>query len=377
MSIVNLQDEPIYCRSPYIIEVNETSPTPNTGSKIELSIWNFGTTQPTQPTYVLSKLIPSPTNLSMVYNISHYVKEYITWVKNEPTPNQSNDNAPSNTWCYVEVKRYFEANNTPYTLIDTKTYIVFDGYGYYEEGYNPQLNIFGLQTNSTYEYFYDPLNLPSSSQDELSRYGALRIIPQVDYQVRYSELGTSNVQTVTYSSANLNNRPIIETFAVYPPYAFNGNKVEYLDDLGVVLGTWTFKPKEECHYTPVICDFVNKLGAWQRVVFFKVSKTSINTTSKDYNLYSKDLINYNPSIEQKKVFNMNGTQKIKVNTDWVDESFNETVLKPLMLSEVVRLNNKPVKLITKSTELFESINTPVINYQLEFEYAYQVINNVV
>ena len=75
MSIVNLQAEPIYIRSPYIIEVNQPL---NTASRIEIFIWNNGTTPPTQPTYTLSKKIASSTNLQMTYNISHYVKEFIT-----------------------------------------------------------------------------------------------------------------------------------------------------------------------------------------------------------------------------------------------------------------------------------------------------------
>ena len=48
-----------------------------------------------------------------------------------------------------------------------------------------------------------------------------------------------------------------------------------------------------------------------------------------------------------------------------------------MLSEVIRLDNKPVKLNTSKTELFEHINKKMINYELEFEYANAVINNLV
>ena len=47
-----------------------------------------------------------------------------------------------------------------------------------------------------------------------------------------------------------------------------------------------------------------------------------------------------------------------------------------MLSEVIRINNKPATIKTSSTELFEHINKKLINYKLEFEYAYWTINNV-
>ena len=73
MSIVNLQSDPIMCRSPYLIEVNQTFPA-NVGSKVELFLWNYGDTPPTSPTYVLSKLIPAPSQLQMIYNISEYIR---------------------------------------------------------------------------------------------------------------------------------------------------------------------------------------------------------------------------------------------------------------------------------------------------------------
>jgi len=40
------------------------------------------------------------------------------------------------------------------------------------------------------------------------------------------------------------------------------------------------------------------------------------------------------------------------------------------------IDNKPVKLSSKSTELHKSINKKMINYELSFEYAYMTINNV-
>ena len=86
--------------------------------------------------------------------------------------------------------------------------------------------------------------------------------------------------------------------------------------------------------------------------------------------------NYNTLEGQRKVFNTSAKKSIKVNTDWVDEDYKD-LLKQLMLSERILVNNLPVKLNTKSTELFKSINTKMINYQLEFEYAYNDLNNVI
>tara|TARA_R110001606_G_scaffold374687_1_gene532618 strand:+ start:1846 stop:2985 length:1140 start_codon:yes stop_codon:yes gene_type:complete len=379
MSIVNLQVEPIYCRSPYIIEVNNTFPV-NTGSKIELFLWNEGSTPPTSPTYVLSKLIPAPDKLQMLYNISNYIKEYISFIGNDPAVNVIPKDSTYNEWCYVKVKRYYEAPANSYNLLDEKTYYAFDGYGYYEQGYNPELSIYGLAPNTTdnyYDYFADPNNIASGVQPFNNKSGDIRIIGTNGYIIRYTNLVSGSVNEFTLGGLGITISYVVKIYAVFVGAWSQGNKIEYVDDLGTTLATWIFRPKEECKYTPIACDFINKYGAWQRTFFYKASSTSLGTTKKEYDLYSRDLVNYDPRVEQKKVFNLNGTETIKVNTDWVEEAYNELVLKPLMLSEVIRLDNKPVVLKTQKTELFEHINKKMINYSLEFEYANAVINNLV
>jgi hypothetical protein len=163
---------------------------------------------------------------------------------------------------------------------------------------------------------------------------------------------------------------------VYSTYGAVGNKLEIIDGSAAVLFTATFQPKEECKYTPVQLDFVNKFGAWQREWFFKASNDSLAVENTEYNLMPSRYPNYSTLEGQRQVFNANGKKMIRVNTDWVSESFKE-VIQQLMLSERILINKKPAKLNTKNTELFKSINTHMINYQLEFEFAYDVINSVV
>jgi len=86
---------------------------------------------------------------------------------------------------------------------------------------------------------------------------------------------------------------------------------------------------------------------------------------------------YNQAKGQRQTFNTNGKSSIKVNTGWVDETWGE-VLKQIMLSERILIDTyKPAKINTKSTELFKHINTKQINYSLEFEFTYDVLNSVV
>jgi hypothetical protein len=48
-----------------------------------------------------------------------------------------------------------------------------------------------------------------------------------------------------------------------------------------------------------------------------------------------------------------------------------------MLSERILIDEKAAKLNTKSVDLKKSINSNMINYEMEFEFAFDTINSVV
>lgn len=368
MSIVNLQAEPIYVRSPYVIDVNVAS---SLASAVEIYIWNNGDTPPTTPTYTLQKDIPTATNFEMTYNISSYVREYIDWTFNDLAYSSPNTIPPNSQWCYVKVIRKYKNSFGVYIDIDTKTYYAFDGYGYYEQGYNPELGIYGLIDGATYEYFNDP----GYTGQYLERYGDIRYIPTAGYTLRYTNLVSGLIQNVLITGGMV--EPVLTTYAVPTAMSDDGVKFEYVDLSSTVLFTAYFKPIQECKYTPVVVDFVNKFGAWQRVFFFKASRTKLTTTRNEYSLFKRELVNYDVDVPQRQQFNVEGKKSISLNTGWVDQTFNENVLEQMMLSEEIRINRLPAKMMTQSTELFEHINKKMINYKLDFEYAYDTINTII
>lgn len=355
----------IFARSPFIIEINEAS---QIETKVELFIWNGTGSAPTSPTYTLSKLIPSPTVTRTTYNISPYLKEFLSHTSFQNNYNSSNQALTSTEWCNVSVKKYKKLTTTFTQVGSTTTYKVFDGYGLYTEGYNKDLGNY-LLDQGTYYYLYDSNAVLAS--DPLKRAGDISWIGVGGYKVKYTELNTGTTNTVTIPSGG-----VITTYRVYPTYYDNGNLFQILDASNNVLWQATFKPKTECKYEPVCCDFINRYGAWQREYFFKASKNSINVENTEYNLLQNNLVSYDVLEGQRKTFNTNYSETITVNTDWVDESFSEN-LRQLMTSERILLDNRPVKINTKSTELFKQINTKMINYTLEFQYASDIINNVV
>jgi hypothetical protein len=342
----------IFARSPYLIRIAESG---QNGSKVELFL--SATTFSASPQYTLSKLIPASNDVETLYDISPYIREYISF----PTPTNLVINTavanPTNERVNVRVKRYKLVGST-YTLLDTTDYIAFDGYTYYESGYNYDLGNYGLDQGN---YYYNPAN------DE----GIIRVTTGASFTARY----TSFHSTPLITSLAISNG----TFDIPRRRDANydvGNKVEILNASSAVQATWYFYPQEECKYTTVRIDFINRYGAWHTEFFFKASNDTFSVENTEYNLLQTDSYNYNVQEGQRKVFNANGKKSIKVNTGWVYETWNET-LKQIMLSERILIENKPAKINSKSTELFKHINTKQINYSLEFEFAYDVINSVI
>jgi len=349
----------INARSPYIISIDEIG---STDTKIHVFLWSGSGSAPTYPTYVLSKLVPSTTNFLTQYNISPYVREFIDHsVRQNIYPTYPID-TPSSQWCNVQVKRYADG-----TLLDTTTYFGVDGYGNYTQGQNPiNGNYFLIQ--GTYYYPYDITINPSVNQ--LRQAGQFTLYATSGYTYKYTNLSTLATTTGTFGSNKFVDIPCVISANIAV-----GNKLEILNG-STVLSTYIFKPQIECYYNPITIDFVNKYGAWQRTFMFKASYRSLEINNTEYNLLQADLLSYDIQEGQKKTFNTNGFDRVKMNSGWVDESYSE-VLTQLLLSERILINGSPAICLTKTLDIQDSLNINLINYQLEFKYAYDSINSVV
>lgn len=137
--------------------------------------------------------------------------------------------------------------------------------------------------------------------------------------------------------------------------------------------TTTLLITDECKYAPVDIAFQNKEGALQVFTFFKARKDS--TTIKSENYESSRPIGSHQFVK----FNVNSKSKFTVNSGFITEDKNSTV-KELLLSERVWILDGaaavPVNVSTTSFEQKTRVNDKLINYAIEFEYAYNDINNV-
>ena len=334
----------ILVRSPRI--VSETGVV-NDDIKCEIYLWNEPSSIPANPTYTLNKPIPSTIQTTVYFDVSPFCKRYINHLSY--TEVVTDTEAFDEDYCYCTVMVY--KNDV---LQDTYEYIAFDGYGYFEDGYNPDFNEQFL-TEGTY---YVETGVNSGGLYYYDDGGS-------SWQARWTGLSTGNVytQNLAYTIG-------------YVPYinvntAGEGNTLEILKG-GIVQYTYTFEELEECKYDTYKCDFINKFGVWQRLVFFKASRTNISMSNKEYNQLPTTP-NYNVKSNIRTAFNINAQETITCNTGWVNEGYDE-VIKQLLMSEKILLNDKPVLIDTKSVELQKNINNKNINYQMAFKYSNPVLN---
>jgi hypothetical protein len=363
----------ISVRSPYFIIVNEAS---QVGSKVELFIWHKGETEPATATYTLSKKIASATQIKNTYNISNYAKEFIN---NISSAYNGFITEVTDDWVYVKVKRYKETSASNYTLLNTETYVACNGYTKYQDGFNEMINNTFIpatlyQQNKTYKFFYDDfpsiyffIDYTNDADEYLVRYSNFEGIPNIDEEtILNGETETQYLFSIPISLGGVD--------------YVDGNKLEIVKN-DVVIATYIFKTECEIKYSPITVEYINKYGGWDFITFFKARTENWEVKNKEYQLLPND-VDYNILIGQSKAFNYEAKQSIKVNTGWLNESYNE-LIKDLMVSETILLKDtidaslQPVKLKTMSTDLKTSLQDKMINYQIEFEYNFNQINNVI
>lgn len=350
----------IYTRSPYFITVNETG---QVGSKIELRIWNGTGSAPTDATYTFSKSIASATQIENIYNISPFVKEYID---NVAPIYAAGETDYTTMWTNVQVKRYKETAVGVYSLLDTTTYLGTNGYTTFADGYN--------YTNASNTFM-----LLSDNAKEI-KYDITKSIPYVNVLISPD---SGDVITATYKDLRGRNELVVgytETKGMLKiPLTTTNVKYNKGNTLTISYNDTDFvynvKPICEPKYSPVICSYINRFGGWQFLTFFKTRIDNINVKGSNYNLL-QDSIDYNTSKGQSKSFNINGKQSVKLSSGFVPENYSD-LIQDLLLSETVLLDGLPVEVKTQSTTLKRSLQDRNINYEIEFDYAFNIINNVV
>ena len=360
----------IFARSPFFVSLSGTA---NQETSVELFIWNGTGSAPANPQYTLSKPIPSSVSTVVDYNISPYICEYFDFKTFQSSSNYNTVNAANiSQWCNVTTKTYIAG-----VLQATTTYRAFYGYTLFTEGDNEDLGTVHMD-EGTYYYYYDPSG-DISTTDRINA-GQIQVISGT---VNYTKYKWTNLDTAATTTTNFPNDSVRRMPRINPTYYGARVKTEILDDTNAVLKTFYFYPIEECKYDVITVDFINRYGAWERTFMFKASQTGMDVRNTELNSYPSTT-SYDVKVGTKKVFNTSFSEYLSCNSGWVDEEYYST-LKQLLASERILAWVKddtgtyvqiPVKMRTKSLTKQQHLTEKLINYKVEFDYAFDTLNNV-
>ena len=112
---------------------------------------------------------------------------------------------------------------------------------------------------------------------------------------------------------------------------------------------------------------------------FKRSDLSLSVESENYRGYLYNSGSYNTAEHQYKNFNITGKETISLNSGFYNEDYNE-IFRQLVLSGQVWIdyegNLLPVNIKSKELSFKTQVNDKLINYKIDFDFAFDKINSV-
>lgn len=323
----------INVRSPYYITLNESPAT------LELRVWTGAESPvPTDPTYELSK---DAVDGYATFEVAELIRDYLDITFDGTYDSQV-------LWVRAEAQ-------TPV--------IAFDGYTDFQDGVNAQGNLKQLISNTT---IWAPKG--------------------VDVRVPVFAQGTSyNVVFKDASDATINTVAVTDQTNTNAIINYATSSIVSTDVATIEIGATTLTVRQmDCSkYDAYKVVFINKHGALQDLYFFKKAIKSLRTSREGYKSNIVSLgssVTYSTTAHQYRDIDIQGRDSIVLNTGFVSEDYNEPI-KEMMLSEKVWMVTPedvvvPVNVKTSDVTFRTSLNDKMVEYQIEFDYAYDTINNV-
>jgi hypothetical protein len=137
----------------------------------------------------------------------------------------------------------------------------------------------------------------------------------------------------------------------------------------------------ECKYEPKKITFLNKFGALQDMYFFKKFVEKMDVSKENYKRNISTGVSYSRNKHQQQEFNINGNKSFTLSSGFISEEYNE-VFQQLLLSEYVWIEVDniyrvlPINVKTSNITYKNSVNDKLVEYTIDFEYSFDVINNI-
>ena len=387
----------INTRSPFFIKVSDS--TLDT-AKLELYIYEgtkSTTNLATDLKYTIEKSELEGNNI-IVFEISELVRDYIE-------TKYDGEYDSYTVWVNPVITATNEIGGTitspTITPSVSSQFIATEGYGYFEEGANPDFDEGLMMSEGTIYRVNDrSVNIPVSAETTNSL--AFRLNGDTISSVTISDNDNTN-QKIQYIASDSNSEAdsykervleaggtfeynsLLEAFEEsFDIGAVDEVYINYTNDTETKTKILKVKTFDCSKYEPIRVTFVNKYGALQDLYFTRRSNESINITSQDFkaSVFDFTSLSYDQTAHQQRTLNLVGKESVTLNTDYIDESCNEHI-KQLMLSEQIwmtRLTDEekivPLKLKSNSLQLKTRVNDRLVQYTMQFDVAADKINTI-
>ena len=387
----------INVRSPFYIKVSQTNIATATLNLYVYTGTFVANGSVANPKYTITKSVV--TSGYIVFEISELVRDYLDIEFNGEYDSQA-------VWVNAVITTTVSSGSATATVTpdNANGFIALDGFGYFEEGINPELSRTYLQSNK--EIFRPDdqnVRVPVFTEDtdsvsflykgEVKRVQSISSSTNTNGQIDYITVSGAD-NTDSYKERVLADGGTLEDNSLLDAF-LESVDIGLVDELYINSDSGTEAVKistEPCSkYEPYKVTFINKFGALQDMYFSLKSVESLNTKGETYkaNVVDFGTLTYDTYKPQVAQYNKLGKESITLNTNYLSEDYNE-VIKQLMMSEQVWLtrldnpapdsNNLETVLAvipkTQSVTYKTSLNDRLVQYTVEFDYAFDKINTV-
>lgn len=365
-------------RSPYFIRTADESDADLSYFQLNISIKtgvlgvagcpvNLGTIS------LKKKILPNET--SVTFELSELFNDYIEQTFNGNYLLSANTQS---LWASTSISAR-KADGSVIGSITTANYLIQEGYNLFKDGVNYVTEPEAMLTSNHIQILRtDTLNIPVNAER----------VNSVAFKAGQVTINTVNVtdtgdaqQKIQYVSTT--NTGIDSVVITYDTTSTRTITVDRLT---------------ECKYSPFKCVFLNRWGALQDLYFFKKSTESLESSKESFNksIFAANTITYtnlqgvctasstyntySTTAHASSTFNTNAKETLELNTGFVKESMNES-FKELLVSEYIWLvdssdNILPVTLKDSAFTTKTGLNDKMINYTMQFEKSFDLINNI-
>ena len=414
-------------RSPIYISWDGSGTAAIESFTLEVYAWTGDKdTRPATPIYTIART-SGFVNIYPVANIAPLLRDQFDpkigkWTSADPL------NYSPDSFLWVEVDYNIDYNNGGATLNSTGTtdrFMVCNGYSTLLEGTNATItNHILWNTNDRYLHANDTQMLPVflgadplTGLDIVYGYedrviadgGIIESLQCANIGLRYLKIlnddGTSYQFDVTETFlggdlaqdrvillpvgiANLTNRKDAVGLSGTAPYNTDYYDAQLMNGFGEVIDERRIYNICEPKFTPQQIFFVNKVGTWDSITFFKKQTENVSITKESYKpslgTSGSSGFTFTTQAATKQNYNYTKDNRLTLNTGFVDEDFGD-VVEEMLMSETMfmvydRITNRSgstyeigqsyrwVNVVTTNLTKQKHINDKTINYTLEVEY---------